>query len=285
MGLNVEFGAGGEWLGGAVGADEGLAAGLAGAAAVETEGTGFSMLGEEGEGEGAEELELADEAVAAGVATFPAGVGAEAELMEADGVALFEDLGVGDGGVGHVGVETAGTGVIGSGTGTAADGLVVAKGGVAKEEVVHGALAAGLEVEGFEEGVDEALADFDIPTDDGGVAGGIVGELRVQQAGGEVDVDGFENAFVQGKVGAEEDAEDVEDGAADDGVGGVEIAGMHGGGAVEVEVEPVLATGDPDLNEGTVVEGLGRLAGFRKLGNFRAHHSGRVLEDVGHRGA
>lgn len=142
--------------------------GLTGAAAMEAVRLGAAVLGEKGDGERGEEFEFTDDTVATGERAAAAGVLADGKLVEADGVTAFEDFGVGDGGVGHVAVLGAGTGVGWAGAGAAADGFVVAKAVVAEEEVVHGALAGGLQLERFEEGVDNALADFNIAADNGG---------------------------------------------------------------------------------------------------------------------
>ena len=62
--------------------------------------------------------------------------------MQPHRVAVLDDLGIGDAGVGHVGVDTAGAVKAVDRTAAATNGLVVAEGLVAKAEVVHGALAA-----------------------------------------------------------------------------------------------------------------------------------------------
>ena len=57
--------------------------------------------------------------------------------MQKDRVAAFEDLRVGDAGVGHVGVDAGLARPGGTGTGAAGNGLVVAETGVAEGEIVH----------------------------------------------------------------------------------------------------------------------------------------------------
>ena len=115
-------------------------------------------------------IEFADDAIATVPLANAAGSAAHGELAEAHGVALLDDLGIGDGGVGHVRVQGMSAVVAISSAGATGDGFVVAEACAAEEEIVHRALAAGLEAEGFDEGIDEALANFDIATDDGGIA-------------------------------------------------------------------------------------------------------------------
>lgn len=52
------------------------------------------------------ELDISNHTVTARVSTRSSRVRAEGELAEEDGVATFEDFGVGDTCVGHVGVDT-----------------------------------------------------------------------------------------------------------------------------------------------------------------------------------
>lgn len=102
-----------------------------------------AVLREKGDLDGLGECELPDEAVAAGIAPLPAAAVANGELIETHGKTVFEDFGVGGAGVGHVGMNTGGAGKAGSSACAAANGLVVAAMAIAKDEIVHGALAAG----------------------------------------------------------------------------------------------------------------------------------------------
>lgn len=98
------------------------------------------MLGEERNAEWFEEFHFADQAVATSVLSLAAGTSSNRKLPQSNRVALFEDLRIGDGGVGHVGVKTAGAIIIGTGAGSAADGFVVAETVVAEDEIVHRSL-------------------------------------------------------------------------------------------------------------------------------------------------
>src|SRR5262245_61055805 len=143
-GLDGDFGGAGEGFLPA-GADEQLTAGRTFAAAFLAEGFFLPVLGGEGNGEGFEKLIGTDDAVAAGEFARPAGMAANAEFNDAHGITALDDFGIGDGSVGHVRVDRAEAVVFRAGAGAAADGFVVAKGGAAEDDVVHGALAAGLE--------------------------------------------------------------------------------------------------------------------------------------------
>lgn len=214
-----------------------------------------------------QKLDLANDAVAAFPGSVSAAAFADGELVESYGIALLKDLGIGDGGVGHVGMDGGGAVVSFSGSAAAADGLVVAEGVVAEEEVVHGALGAGLDLEGFEDGVDEALAGFDVSAYDGGAVRGIFGEGGIEERFGEVDVDLGKESFVEGDGALDPEAEGVQEGALDDGGGGVEISVEDGACAGEVDLEAAFAVFDSDLDGGAVVEvfggfGVGEVSGL-----------------------
>ena len=85
---------------------------------------------------------------------------------------MFEDLGVGEAGISHVGVHGAGAIKTRSRASAAADGFVVLVASVAESEAVHGALGGGHDAKGAEEGVGDALGGFDVA---GGDGGGVVG--------------------------------------------------------------------------------------------------------------
>lgn len=114
------------------------------------------------------ELDIAQDALAAGVQARAAAAVAEREFAQQDGVAALEDLGVGDARVGHVRVHAVGAVPGRAGAGAAGDGFVVAEafggggggGGVAAEaegQVVAVALGGGAGGEGAEDDVGDAL--------------------------------------------------------------------------------------------------------------------------------
>ena len=125
------------------GAYEPLTAGEAGFAAFDAVRALHPVLGEEGEGHRLQEDDLADGAVPAAPAARSARAGADGETVQPHGVAVLQHLGVGDPGVGHVGMDGARAVEAGTGAGAAADGLVETEARIAEEQVVHRALAAG----------------------------------------------------------------------------------------------------------------------------------------------
>src|SRR3954467_12047882 len=140
------------------GADEPLASGLARLAAFHAVGALHPVLGEEGEGHRRQEGDLAYGAVSSPPAARPARAPADGEALQAHGVAVLQHLGVGDAGVGHVGMNGARPREPSPGAGAAADRLVEAEALAAEEEVVHRSLAAGGEAQRLDQGVDQPLA-------------------------------------------------------------------------------------------------------------------------------
>ncbi|MCS1412175.1 MAG: hypothetical protein M2R45_05379 [Verrucomicrobia subdivision 3 bacterium] len=139
------------------------------------------MLGEQGEFDGFGESELSDQPVASGVLALAAAVWADCELVQGDGVTVFEDFRVGDAGVGHVGVDTAGAVKGVGGASAAADGFVVADAIVPEDEVVHGALAACGQPQGFDQGVHNSLAGFDVAGRNCGAGTWIVRKFGIEK--------------------------------------------------------------------------------------------------------
>jgi hypothetical protein len=217
------------------------------------------MLGEERQRHRREEGKLAHHAVAAAPAAAATGARAQREALETHGVAVLQKLGVGDAGVGHVGVHAACAVEIRAGAGAAADGFVVAEGGVAEEQVVHRALAAGGESQRLEQGVHQPLAGFDVAAHDGGRPPGIGRERRVQQAGRDLDVDRAQQPLVERQGLGDQQAKDVEDRAAHHGGRRVEIAGMDPGGAGEIDACAPRPDLDGDRDRRAVVQPLDRL--------------------------
>lgn len=94
-----------------------------------------------------------------------------------------------------------------------------------------------------------------------------------------------QEAFVQGKIFLEGKTEDIKNGAADDGRGGVEIAGMLGGGAGEVDIKRGVAVGagggDGDFDGGAIVEKFLGLTGFEGA-DEGLHDAAGLGEDAAH---
>ena len=193
------------------------------------------MLGEKGNLEGLEELDLPDDPVAPAPPSSTAGTVPDCEAVEANGIALLEDLRIGDRGVGHMGVDSGCTVVAIPGSGASTDGFVVAERGIPEEEIVHRALGTGLDAESLDECIDDALAGLHVPSDHRRGAGGVFVEFRVEEAGGQPDLDRGQHAFVEGNLALGPETENVENGALHDGRGGIEIPGMNFARSSEID--------------------------------------------------
>ena len=149
--------------------------------------------------------------------------GAQRILPQANRVGVFEGLGGGVQGVGHVGMD-AGDSVFGRACAHAAgDGFVIGKGlagawiDAADGEVVHGARGRGRDAIGnrlrqrFQKDVDNSLRSFDVTTGNGG------GRFCVDHGSRRSDdTDGAHEAGGRGHVFAKQAAEDVEAGGVGD---------------------------------------------------------------------
>ena len=149
---------------------------------------------------------------------------------------MLQHLGIGDPRVRHVGVDGARAVEARPGPGAAADRLVVAEALVAEEQVVHRPLAAGGEPERLEQGVDHPLAGLDVPPHHRRSLGGIVREGRIQHPGRDPDLDRPQDPLVERQRLGDQQAQDVEHGAADHGGRRVEVPRMDAGRAGEVDV-------------------------------------------------
>ena len=182
-----------------VGANDVLGAALSGLAAGHAVGARSAVLAENGQGHGLEERDLADRAVTAAVLPGTAGAPSDGEAVETHGVTLLQDLGVGDPGIGHVRVHGIGSVEAGPRPAAAADGLVVAEPVRAEERVVHRALAARAHAKRSKQRVDDPLGRLDVAAAHGRRQAGVIGELGVQHATGNPDVDGPHDALIKRK--------------------------------------------------------------------------------------
>ena len=188
---------------------------------------------------------------------------ADGERFEEHRNAPLEDLGVGGQRVGHVGVDGVGALVVGSGAGAAADGFVVLVGAlVAEGEVVHGALAGRHDAERPDQRVGDGLRGFHVAGDHGG---GILG--RQEAVFRNDHVEGLEAAPVEGDIVVDHEAEDVEHGRHAHRRGRVEVVGLLGRGAGEID--------------GRLAPPVVHLDGHAHLGaEIRLHDEAAVLEFV-----
>ena len=172
----------------------------------------------------------ADGAVPAPVASPPAGTAVDDMRLEQHRITPFEHLGVGQAGVGHVGVDRRGAVEVRPRAAAAADGLVVLVGVVAEGEVVHRPLRRGHRLECAEQRVGGPLRGLDVAgADRGRIFAGEDGALR------DDEFDRHETAVVQGDVGLDEGAKDVEHGGPGDRRRGVEVPGLLLARAGEVD--------------------------------------------------
>jgi hypothetical protein len=129
-----------------------------------------------------EKHDLTLEAVAASPSTCTARPGAHAESLDTHRVTVLENLRVRDARVGHVRVHGARAVVVRTRATTPAQCLVVAVTRVAEDQVVHRTLAAGGEFQRLDQRVHQPLACLDVPADDGGGRGRVLGEVGVEQS-------------------------------------------------------------------------------------------------------
>ncbi len=181
---------------------------------------------------------------------------AHREALDTHRVSVLEDLGVGHAGVGHVRVHGARPLEARAGPGAAGDRLVVAEAPVAEQDVVHGSLAAGREPQGLEERVDEPLARLDVAADDRRRQARVGIEHRIEQTARDGQIDGAHQPLVERQRPAQQEAQDVHDGAADDRRCGVEVPRMHRRRAGKIDAGVIAVEGHGDAQDRPVVEPL-----------------------------
>ncbi len=173
---------------------------------------------------------------------------------------MLDDLGVGDAGVGHVGVHAARAVRALDGAAAPTDGLVVAEAVVSEAQVVHRALAAAGKREGLDQGVHQPLRGLDVAAHHGRAAARIGGEGRVEQPLGDPELHRLEQPLVERQVEIDEQAHDVHGHAVDDRRRGVQVARVHTRAAREVEHRLPVSDGQSGDERRAVVEELAALA-------------------------
>ena len=210
-----------------------------------------------------EEAQLSAQAVAAGIAARPARSAAQGEALETHGIPVLQHFGVGDPRVRHVGMDSARPPEPRPGSGPAADRLVVAEGVVAEQCVVHRALPAGTESQRLDQRVDDPLARLDVAADDRRAAPRIGRKLRVQHAARDLDLDRFEQPLVELEGHTDQQPQHVDRGAPYDRRRRVQVAGVDGCTAREVDPRRTAIHRHLDLDRRTVIQafpGVERLA-------------------------
>jgi len=156
---------------------------------------------------------------------------ANPEFQESNGKAGFEDLGIGDAGIGHMRVNTRGTVCQGRRTGPSPDRLIMTKKLITEGHVVHRSLARGRPAERAEQDVHDPLRGLDIPAHDGGAA------RRIEnRATGNHDLDRIETASVQWDSLRDKGTEHIDHSRPNDRGGRVEISARGRTGPFEVDL-------------------------------------------------
>lgn len=96
-------------------------------AAIETIGVVYPAFGEDGNLHGDAEFDVADDTIATLVLSIATTASSETEFTEQHRIATLEDFGIGDAGIGHVGVNAIRSVPGGTSTRTSGDGFVVAE--------------------------------------------------------------------------------------------------------------------------------------------------------------
>ena len=205
---------------------------------------------------------------------------ADMEILENHGEAEFEDLGIGQARVGHVGVHARRAVPARPGRRTGADRLVILILVVAEGEVVHGALRASHRAERTEEAVRDRLRHLDVTRDHRRRI------LRRQHRPlGDDDADGPEATRVHRDHVLHHHAEDVEHRRAGDRLGCIEIVRALRRGAGEIHRGLALFTIDRDLHaDAAALIHLVVEAGVMQLRQHAGDAFGCVVLHVAHVG-
>ena len=150
---------------------------------------------------------------------------------------MLQDFDIGDGGVRHVGVQRVRAVVSIPGAGAAAECFVVAELVVAEDYVVHGSLAAGLEMERFDQRINQPLTGLNIAAYHSWALSGIRGEGWIQKTPRQVNGNILQQPFVEGQCFLKQEPKHVQDCTSDDCGCGVEVPAVLGAGAGETDLQ------------------------------------------------
>jgi hypothetical protein len=164
-----------------------------GSTALEAKGSTLPSLRQERDDDGPEESISTNDSVSTAMCTRASRADTNSELQQPNRKARFEDLWVGDAGIGHVGVDRGGSRRERCRTRAAPDRFVVAKILVTEGHVVHRSLACCRTRQRAEQHVDDPLRRFDVPADDCRSAGRIENRSSWNR-----DLDRIETASIQG---------------------------------------------------------------------------------------
>ncbi len=198
-----------------------------------------------------EKSDAPDRPVAAAPAAPAARAAADLEALEQHREAPFEHFGIGEPGIGHVGLHHVRAVKARAGARAARYGLVVLEAGVAEREIIHRALGRRHHAERAVQRVGHALRGLDVARDD---------RRRVSRAQHAAlrneDLERLQAAGVEGNVLVDEGPEDVEHRGHRHRGRRIEIVRQlrRGAGEVDRRGSFVLPDRDPHFYEGAVVE-------------------------------
>ena len=130
-----------------------------------------TMLREKRARERGQRREHSPNPVASVMHTLPARASADFKSFQPDRITMLEHFRVRQAGIGHVTVNGIASAKTVARPGAAANGFVVPESLVSEKQVVHGSLAAGHDLEGFQQRIDDPLAGFRVPDRHGGIVG------------------------------------------------------------------------------------------------------------------
>ena len=267
-------------LNAAVGAQHAVAADLAGLAASHAEGAVGAAVGQDAGGHGFQEADAAQAAVTAAPAPCTARARADLVAVQAHREAELQHLGVGQARVGHVGLHHAGAGKALARAGAAGHCLVVLVALVAKGEVVHGALAGRHDAQCTQQRIGDAGGGLHIARHHRRRRVGVE-----HGAGRDDDLQRLEAASVERNVVVHQRAKHIEHRRHADRGGRVEVVGLLGRGAGEINHRAALrrvhANGHANL--GAIVQRQGELPVFQ-AGDDAAHRLFGVVLHMPHVG-
>ena len=125
-----------------ISANQYLLAGCAGFAPVQAIGSHDAVLAEERRPDGFQKFNLANNAIAPTPLARPPGAGADAKLVQPDGIAPFEFFGIGEFGVGHVLMHRRATVVPNRRARGPANSFIITKISPTKQKIIHRSLTA-----------------------------------------------------------------------------------------------------------------------------------------------
>ena len=120
--------------------------------------------------------------------------------MKANGVAYFQDFGIGDRSIGHVCMNGVTTRSRRGRTTAPTYCFIVAEVIIAKDDIVHGSLRAGSHTQRLEQDIDQSLAGFHVTTDYRRACFRCLIKRRMEHPGWQQDFDRLQEPFIEWDV-------------------------------------------------------------------------------------